>query len=154
MDERDFDKAATRLRKETARGSPPPASSGGAASTAQTPAHVEAGHTSMNQAPRSYGWTPSVRPVPSLVELCTRSLVETKLTYCETMHDIPDHVAAEIVYRIMDKGLLTPPIARKMLTSNSDEIVEFAGVCLDNLNAAEIAAGPLTAKGTHGGCRP
>jgi len=80
MDERDFDKAATRLRKETARGSPPPASSGGAASTAQTPAHVEAGHTSINQAPRSSGWTPSVRPVPSLVELCTRSLVETKLT--------------------------------------------------------------------------
>ena len=51
-------------------------------------------------------------------------------------------------------GQLTPQIARKMLTSNSEEIIEFAGTCLENLDSAEIAAGPLTAKGTHGGCRP
>lgn len=120
--------------------------------------------------------------------------------HCETMHDIPEHLAAEIVFRIMNKGKpslpspclrphfarpscntscalstpalraqlqqrgltlpfipghLTPQIARKMLTSNSTEMIEFAGACLENLNCAEIAAGPLTAKGTgHGGCRP
>jgi hypothetical protein len=34
-----------------------------------------------------------------------------------------------------------------MLTSNSEEITEFAGQCLENYNSAQIAAGPLTAKG-------
>ena len=39
-----------------------------------------------------------------------------------------------------NKGMLTPQIARKMLTSNSEEIVEFAGSCLENHLNAQITA--------------
>jgi hypothetical protein len=77
MDERDLDKAASKLRQQTARTSPPPSSNDGRAAASRPPSDRPA-HTSTPSAVR---WAPAVRPVPTLVDICTRSLCDHKLTY-------------------------------------------------------------------------
>jgi hypothetical protein len=77
MDDTDLEKAAARLRQQQraaagAAGTPPPPAVShrdSLPSEASPPARQRA----------SGGWNRPVRPVPTLVELCTRSLCETKL---------------------------------------------------------------------------
>jgi hypothetical protein len=76
MDDSDLEKAAARLRQQqraaaAAAGTPPPP----AASRHRDSLPSEASPP----ARRASGWNARVRPVPTLVELCTRSLCETKL---------------------------------------------------------------------------
>ena len=78
MDDSDLEKAAARLRQQqraaaAAAGTPPPP----AASRHRDSLPSEASPP----ARRASGWNARVRPVPTLVELCTRSLCETKLEY-------------------------------------------------------------------------
>jgi len=87
MDDTDLEKAAARLRQQQqaaagAAGTPPPPAAGTppppAASRHRDSLPSEASPAARRACP-SGGWTPTVRPVPTLMELCTRSLCETKL---------------------------------------------------------------------------
>ena len=87
MDDVELEKAAARLRQQQ-RGRPAgggqgtaaaAAAAAAAASPAAAPHHQDLprGPAAARRSPG--GWTPPVKPVPTLVEICTRSLCETKL---------------------------------------------------------------------------
>ena len=80
------------------------------------------------------------RSMPSLQELCTRSLCDDGLAHCKSLYDIPDHLVLQVckstiklehavtalygqlVHRILTMGKLTPDIAYKLQSSSCPEV--------------------------------
>jgi len=94
---------------------------------------------------------PPARPLPSLTELCVSSLCDHDLAYCLSLEHVPDHLAADMMMRIMHKGRLSPALAYKFQSSTCEEVSAFATECIQRLHNAQIRAGPVTPKGY--GCR-
>uniref|UniRef100_A0A7S0HBZ0 Uncharacterized protein n=1 Tax=Hanusia phi TaxID=3032 RepID=A0A7S0HBZ0_9CRYP len=114
----------------------------------QRPREAETSHVSRAGRPHVL---PSIPQVLPLTELCVRCICDNKLSQCESLEDVPDHLVVDILARILRKGALNVSLARKFQTSTCLEVSEFARDCITRLHEAEISAGPLTPKGY--GCR-
>uniref|UniRef100_A0A7S4PLN8 Uncharacterized protein n=1 Tax=Guillardia theta TaxID=55529 RepID=A0A7S4PLN8_GUITH len=114
----------------------------------QRPREPEPSHASRAGRPHVLPSLPQVLP---LTELCIRSICDSKLSFCESLENVPDHLVVDMLARILRKGALNLTLARKFQTSTCPEVSEFARDCIKRLHEAEISAGPLTPKGY--GCR-
>mmetsp|Transcript_37050 Transcript_37050/g.57932 ORF Transcript_37050/g.57932 Transcript_37050/m.57932 type:complete len:142 (-) Transcript_37050:564-989(-) len=113
--------------------------------SSQQQEHAEAGPSRRQPPP------PQAPALPSLQELCIRSLCETNLEYCHSLELVPDHLAVDMMLRIINKGKLSPELCKKFQSSTCDEVQTFANECLDRYHQAQISAGPVTPKSY--GCR-
>eukprot|EP00960_Hanusia_phi_P041208 754890-Hanusia_phi.AAC.5 len=125
----------------------------------QRPREAETSHVSRAGRPHVL---PSIPQVLPLTELCVRCICDNKLSQCESLEDVPDHLVVDILARILRKGALNVSLARKFQTSTClevsslanmhssveklQQVSEFARDCITRLHEAEISAGPLTPK--------
>mmetsp|Transcript_4801 Transcript_4801/g.9491 ORF Transcript_4801/g.9491 Transcript_4801/m.9491 type:complete len:172 (+) Transcript_4801:94-609(+) len=106
--------------------------------------------TNVNEATRQSN-RPAERACPSLGELCITSLCDNDLRHCDSLQLVPDHLAADMMVRLLHKGRFSPALARKFQSSTCDEVAALARSMVENLNNHQIAAGPVTPKSF--GCR-
>jgi len=65
------------------------------------------------------------RAIPTLQELCLRSLCQSGFSHCKTLEDVPDELVLEMLRRVLVLGKLSPDIAAKFQTSSCPEVTIF-----------------------------